>query len=75
MVLAVVYRLRAAFPGWSIELDESEDGRPCVSALHRTAGGALSAHWDHRGWAVLTEDMRIVTRSGDLSTALSSALA
>jgi hypothetical protein len=74
-VRATVYRLGTTFPGWLIELDESEDGRPSVSAQHRATGGVLSAHWDHRGWAVLNEDMDVVTRSADLSVAISSAIA
>lgn len=74
-VLATVYKLGETFPGWLIELDESEDGQPSVSAQHRTSGGMLSAHWDHRGWAVLNEDLNVVARSADLSVAISNAIA
>lgn len=73
-VLATVYRLTQTFPGWLIELDMSEDGRPSVSAQHRATGGGLSAHWDHRGWAVVNEDMVVVAHSTNLSDALSGAI-
>jgi len=73
-VLAALYRLGQQFPAWTLEVDVSEDGRPSVSALHRAAGGSVSAHWDHRGWAVLDEDMGLVAHGADLSTTLSGVL-
>lgn len=74
-VLAALYRLAQRFPAWALELDVSEDGRPSVSAEHRKAGGILSAHWDRRGWAVVTEDGQVVALCPDLSEALGGALA
>ena len=73
-VLATIYKLGHSFPRWSLELDVSEDGRPSVTAERRATGGSLSAHWDHRGWAVLDEDMGVVAHAADLWTALSRAL-
>ncbi len=75
-VLAAIYALASRHRAWSLEMEVSEDGRPSVSVVHRTAGGFMSAHWMPGGWAVVAEDMAtVVCRSPDLSAALTASLA